>query len=205
MEKLDFEPDDKTEFRIITQKALVGYLGIITPEGYPRVVPMSFAANGETIYIHGERRGEAFEALTKGPKVTFSIDLQYSIIPSYWTSQINACAATMLYKSALVKGTARIVEPLEESIRALQLITDKYQPEGGYTAMKSDEKTYKGLFKATIVYKIMPDIITVKVNFRQKKSKKYNRMLVEKLEERGRGIDMETAAEIRKMLGEEVA
>ncbi|MEZ5360376.1 MAG: pyridoxamine 5'-phosphate oxidase family protein [Candidatus Zixiibacteriota bacterium] len=203
MEKLDYSLDENKEFAIIAKKALVGYLGILTPDGYPRVVPMNFAADGTTIYIHGEKRGETFEALSRGQRVTFSIDLQFSFIPSYWTSQINACATTMLYKSALIKGTGRLIDDPQDSLKGLHLLMDKYQPEGGYVPMEPGERTYKGLYKSTAVYKIVPDIVTVKVNFRQKKSIEYNRMLVEKLEERAKGPDIETAREIRKMLGEQ--
>ncbi len=203
MEKIDYAIDDEKEFNLITRQALVGYLGIITADGYPRVVPMNFAAEGNIIYIHGEKRGETYEALSNNQKVTFSLDLQYSFLPSYWTSKINACATTMLYRSALVKGTGKVVDSLEERIKGLQLMMDKYQPEGGFIEMKPDEKAYRGLFKSTAVYRIDPDIVSVKVNFRQKKSKKYNQMLVEKLETRAQGPDMLTAGEIRKMLGEE--
>jgi nitroimidazol reductase NimA-like FMN-containing flavoprotein (pyridoxamine 5'-phosphate oxidase superfamily) len=164
---------------------------------------MNFAADGQSVYIHGDKHGEMFAALSRGQKVTFSMDLAFSILPSYWTSDINACATTMLFKSALIKGRGVVLEDIEERIHGLQLLMNKYQPEGGFTPMKPDESIYRGLFKATAVYRIDPDEVTVRVNFRQKKSKKYNRMLVEKLEERAEGQDLVTAKEIRRMLGEE--
>lgn len=203
MEKPDYSMDDKKVFEEIAAEALVGYLGIQTPDGYPRVVPMNFAADDTVVYIHGEKRGETFEVLSQSPRVSFSMDLQFSLIPSYWISKINACATTMLYKSALIKGTGRIVEDPQEALNGLQMLVDKYQPEGGYTPMTPNEKIYRGLFKSTAVYKIVPDSITVKVNFRQKKSKEYNRKLIERLEERSIGRDILTAREIRKMIGEE--
>lgn len=203
MDKLDYTPDEAAEFDLIARTAPVGYVGIVTPDGYPRVVPMNFAVAGQTVYLHGEKHGELFEAFNRGDKVTFSMDLAYSILPSHWTSKINACATTMLYKSALVKGRVVVIEDLDERIRGLQVMMEKYQPEGGYTPMTADEGTYRGILKATAVYRIDPDDVTVRVNFRQKKSRKYNRMLVQRLEERAEGTDLATAREIRRMLGED--
>jgi len=197
--------DETLAFEELTARARVGYLGIITPDGYPRVVPMNFAADGETIYLHGATEGELFAVLSQQPKVTFSIDLDYAYIPSYWTSKMSAGAATMFYKSALIKGNATVVDDSAEKVHSLQLLMDKYQPEGKYVPLDAKDRVYKHLFKATAVYRIDPKSIDVKINFRQKKSDKYNRRLIEKLEKRGEAIDLATAAEIRRMLGDDDA
>jgi uncharacterized protein len=180
--------------------ALVGHVGIMTPDGYPRVVPMNFAADGNTIYFHGGIHGELFTVMSASPKVTFSVDIPYSVVPSYWTSQISAGAATMLYKSILIKGQGIIVFDPDEKIAALRLITEKYQPEGGYKPITRDEPTYHSLLKGTAVYRINPDRIDVRINLRQKKSVEYRRKLIERLEHRAQGPDLATADVIRNML-----
>lgn len=190
------------EFDTIVKAALVGHVGIMTPDGYPRVVPMNFAANGNNIYFHGGMHGELFTVMSSSPKVTFSVDIPYSVIPSYWTSQISAGAATMLYKSVLIKGRGVIVDDPDEKIAALRLITEKYQPEGGYKPITRDEPTYHSLLKGTAVYRITPDRIDVRINLRQRKSAKYRRKLIERLEIRAQGPDLATADVIRSMLGE---
>jgi len=200
MTRSEYETANPEEFRIIVETAPVGYLGILTPDGYPRVVPLNFVADGEIIYFHGANRGEMYEVLKEEPKVTFSIDLPYSVIPSYWTSKKSAGAATMFYKSALVKGRCRLVDTPDEKARILALLTARYQPEGGHDPIRHDSRTYKHILKATIVYRIDPDRVDVHVNFRQKKSDDYKRKLIRKLEERGRGTDLATAEIIHAML-----
>ncbi|MCK5125891.1 MAG: pyridoxamine 5'-phosphate oxidase family protein [candidate division Zixibacteria bacterium] len=204
METIVYKIDKNKEFEQISQKAIVGYLGIITPDGYPRVVPMNFATENKTIFFHGRNHGEKFDYLKSGSRVTFSLDTQYSITPSYWTSDKSACPITMLFKSALVKGTSVLLDDIEESVHGLQLLMDKYQPDKGYTEMRPDERIYREIFKETAVFKIIPDSVSVKVKFRQKKSKEYNRKLVKKLEMRAQGPDLDTAREIRKMLGDNI-
>ena len=200
MTRSEYKSSDPNDFEFIVTTALVGYLGIFTPDGYPRVVPLNFAADGETIYFHGANRGEKFEVLKAEPKVSFSIDIPYSVIPSYWTSKISAAAATMFFKSILIKGRAVVVTDIDEKIRGLRLITEKYQPEGGYRPIKSDEPAYNPILKNTMVYRIDPDQAELRVKFNQKKSSDYKRKLIRNLEERNQGPDLATAKILKKML-----
>lgn len=199
MQKAAVIPDEKREFAFLAEKTPVGYLGIITPDGYPRVVPFNFAVLDRLVYLHGAAHGETFEYMSRGEKVTFSIDLAYSSLPSFWTSKISACASSMLYRSALVKGRGSIVTEGAEKVRGLTRLMEKYQPEGGYQPIDAESRTYRNIFKATAVYCIKPDIITFRVSMRQKKSRPYNLALIKKLEERGHPIDLETAREIEKL------
>lgn len=202
MRRKEFNIEAPAAFDFIARRAKVGYLGIITTDGYPRVIPVNFVADKRIVYFHGATAGEKFELLKKSPKVTFSIDIPYSFIPSYWNSKKNAGNATMFYKAALVKGTGHIISEPEEKINRLTLLMEKYQPEGGYKPM-NDSGIYKEIMKATALFKIDPDEITVKVNFRRKQSQEINLKLIERLKERGTAVDLETAAEIEKLIIQE--
>lgn len=200
MRRKEFDIDDPAAFNFISGQAEVGYLGVITTDGYPRVIPVNFASEGRIIYFHGASAGEKFDLLQKSPKVTFSIDITYSFIPSHWFSKENGCNATMFYKSALVKGVGRVVSGEAEKIAGLNLLMEKYQPEGGYLPMDESLDIYRKVIKATALYKIEPDEISVKINFRRKSSKEYNLNLIDKLRERGTPVDLKTAAEIEKLI-----
>ena len=201
MRRTEYQSDDKAQWRQIVTEAAVGYLGMITPDGWPRVVPMNFAAAVDrTIYFHGAAEGEKFTVLQESPKVTFSIDLAYSVIPSYWISKKNAGGATMYYKSALVKGRCVIVEDIDEKVAALKLLMEKYQNDGGYQDITADSKTYRGLLKATAIFRIDPEDIDIKINFRQKKSLDFHRKIIKNLTDRGTPLDLKTAEEIKKLI-----
>lgn len=200
MRRSEYQCHDPEEFRHIVETAPVGHLGIITPDGYPRVVPMNFAADGEIIYLHSANEGEKYEVMLTSPKVTFSAEIDYAYIPSYWTSKISAGTATMFYKSTLIKGQGNVLDDDAERIHGLQLLMDKYQPEGGFEPLKIDSKIYRHLMKATAVYKIIPHHVDVKINFREKKSREYNEMLIRRLKERNGPRDDATIFEIQKIL-----
>ncbi|MBU0982801.1 MAG: pyridoxamine 5'-phosphate oxidase family protein, partial [candidate division Zixibacteria bacterium] len=53
MRRHEYTCDDPDAFAAIVNETSIGNLGIVTPDGYPRVVPVNFAVIGETVYFHG--------------------------------------------------------------------------------------------------------------------------------------------------------
>jgi hypothetical protein len=200
MRRSEYESHDPADFAHVTATATVGYLGLVTADGYPRVVPLNFVAVADRIYFHGAVKGEKYDVLKTGPKVTFSATLPYSYIPSYWISPKNACGGTMLYKSVLIKGQATLVDDSREKVMALRRLTEKYQPEGGHEPISPKRDAYKSVLKRTAVFRIDPDQIDVRVNVRQNKSVRYRRRLIARLEERGEQLDLATAEVLKNML-----
>lgn len=185
---------------MISEKALVGQLGLLTQDGYPRVIPVNFIADGDIIYFHGAVHGEKFGLLSDGPPVTFSMYIPYSVIPSYWIAGDNAGGATMYFKSVLIKGRCLIADSAVEKVHALQLLMDKYQPEGGYLPITLENPDYRSLLEKTAVFRIEPDQIHLKVKFHQKKSREFKLAVIRHLEKRRRGPDLATAEVLRSML-----
>jgi len=202
MRKHKLQSHDMAVYDEVMAAAEVGYLGITTPEGYPRVVPLNFTAVNRIIYFHGAVEGEKYGVLKTNPRVTFAVDVPYSVIPSYWLSSIGSTGATHYFKSVLIKGTGRIVHNDFERHGALQKLMEKYQPEGNFPEVTTQEEVYKSVMQRTAIFRVDPDHIDIKIKFCQNKPEPFQRALITKLEERGTPRDLRTAAEIRKMLDE---
>jgi nitroimidazol reductase NimA-like FMN-containing flavoprotein (pyridoxamine 5'-phosphate oxidase superfamily) len=187
------------EFDAITGASEVGYLGIIDAEGWPRVVPVNFVAVEGVVYFHGAKAGEKYTLFRAGPRVTFSVDVPYSIIPSYWFDDADGCNVSAFYKSVHIRGRGSLVEDVEEKAGALQRMMEKYQPEGGYAPI-TDVALYEKDLRRTAVFRIDPEQISMKVKFGQNLRRKVRERLIAKLEERAEGMDIVTAEEIRKTL-----
>jgi len=200
MRRSEYESHDLADFAHVTETATVGYLGLATADGYPSVVPLNFVAIAGQIYFHGAVKGEKYDILKTGPRVTFSATLPYSYIPSHLISPKNACGGTMLYKSVLIKGRAKLVNNSREKVAALRRLTEKYQPEGGYEPIAPKGDAYQSVLKRTAVFRVDPDQIDVRVNVRQNKSVRYRRRLIARLEERGEPLDLATAEVLKNML-----
>ena len=178
----------------------VGQLGIMTSQGYPRVIPLNFAAMDGNIYFHGAPEGEKFTAFLKRPKVTFSIYKEYAYIPSHWQGEHYACPATQFYKSALIKGEGLLVEDLNEKAVALTALMKKHQPEGIYDPITPEDKMYQKALKEVTIFCVRAEQTDVKGNFGQALTKRVRKLIAEKLRERGGDLDIQAAEEIESSL-----
>ncbi len=180
--------------------AEVGYLGFVTAEGTPRVVPLDFVVDRTTVYFHGATAGEKYEALRDSAKVCFSVSVPYSVIPSYWLAAENARGATHFYESVQIDGAVTLIEDRHEKAVALQLLMLKYQSEGQFRLITADDPFYRKTLEETAVFRIDAERVATKVNLGQTHSVAVRRQLIEKLEERGTQTDLRTAAAMRAML-----
>lgn len=185
----------------ILDRAEVGQLGLTDAEGWPRIIPVNFARDGGSIYFHGAGEGEKYTLLRDGAKVTFLAYLAFSIIPSYWRSKDYSCSATAFYKSVHIRGACSIVDSPQEKAAALNAIMEKYQPEGGYIKVSTDDPLYAKALQETVIFRVETEQVSVKSKLGQNLPPETRRYLVSRLLERDNGPDRVTAGEIEKTLG----
>ena len=200
MRRSEFSTEDLSVIEQVLTTAVVGYLGINTREGYPRVVPVNFASEKSTVYFHGALEGEKAELIREEPLVTFHANVQYSVIPSYWLAEKHASGATMFFKSVQIDGMAAVVRDPREKARVLQLLMEKYQPEGGYRAISDEDPMYQKPIAETLVVRVDPVRVVAKVKLGQNYPAATRQKLIQRLEERAEGPDLETAREMKSLL-----
>ncbi len=200
MRRHHFKIEDSEILEWIMTHCDVGYLGIMDPLCYPRSVPLNFIFTENRVIFHGALDGEKFEILGSEPKVTFTTSIPYSIIPSYWTAKDYACPASTFYKSVTIRGTGKILEDVEDKARFLNLFMGKYQPEGKYRAIDVSDSMYRKGLEETAVFTIETSHVDVKCKFGQHLSIEKRKHLIIRLEERNKGMDQDTADEIKKNL-----
>ena len=200
MRRNEFHVANRLEAITILELAHVGYLGFVREDGWPRVVPLNFVFHDGRIYFHGAAEGEKYDILKKSPKVAFSANVPYSLIPSYWFSSTMACPATQLFKSVHIRGIAEVVEDLDEKARALTAIMKKYQPDGKHDPIDPRNADYQGHLQKTAAFRIRIEEMAIKEKFGQNLSAASREELAQKLDKRGFPIDRRTAEEIRKTL-----
>ncbi len=200
MRKSKKQSTDKERILEIFAMAEVGYLGIIIPDGYPRVVPVNFWNEDETIYFHGALTGEKYIAIKESPKVTFNVNIAHSVIPSYWISDDPSHGATEYYESIQINGICSIENDINIRALVLQGLMEKYQPEGKFLRVTPDEKAYEKAFKMTGIFKVVPDKVDFKVSLGQTNSNEVQKKVVDHLRERNTKRDQATLDAIRRMI-----
>jgi uncharacterized protein len=198
MRRYEFFSQDKEEWLDITQQAHLGYLGLVDKLGYPRIVPLNFVSLDGNIYFHGALDGEKYELLKENPKASFSVDLPFAFIPSYWESKRSAEPASYFFKSLHIRGRGSIVENLELKAKALQSMMEKYQPEGRYDKVETLNPIYKIPLQRVGVYEVLTEEFTIKLKFGQNYSDKKIQPIIDGLKERDLPMDPATIDNIYK-------
>lgn len=110
-------PANETERILRNGKYCV--MAVSGDDDYPYSVPVNYAYDGNSIYIHSASQGHKIDAIRRNPKCSLCIVDRDDVIPEEFTSY---------FRSVIVFGKAHFVESTEDKVAALRLLGDKYSP-----------------------------------------------------------------------------
>ncbi|WP_026474458.1 pyridoxamine 5'-phosphate oxidase family protein [Alkaliflexus imshenetskii] len=115
--------NDQTIIEDVIKRADVCFVGVVTPENTPYVVPMNFGYLNGTIYLHSAPTGRIIDCLDQNANicVTFSIDHELA-----FQHPEVACSYRMKSKSVVAFGKVHFVEEMEAKREALNIIMRQY-------------------------------------------------------------------------------
>ena len=120
MTKRERQITDEAQILRILDTAKVLYLGLCENDE-PYVVPMNYGYTHEdgklVLYLHSAVRGKKLDMIRANPKVFFALDCDREPFPGK-----VACQYGLAYSSVMGKGTARIVEDVEEKKQAMSIL-----------------------------------------------------------------------------------
>ena len=119
-----------------------GVLACLGDEDYPYAVPLSYVYLNDKIYFHSAKAGHKIDALTKNPKVSFSVIDEDTIVSEKFTSY---------FRSVIAFGKARIVEG-DERLEAFEALVEKY------SADQPEEAKHKEISGCTQSYMVAIDV-----------------------------------------------
>ena len=146
MRRANKEIRDKNVIVGLLNTCHVGRLGTTGKDGYPMVKPLNFAYHDRAIYFHTAREGEKIEDINRDNRVCFEVDLPIALV----TSKGSPCRAEYLFRSLIIKGRAHLVQDSAERRQGLQLLMEKYQPEGCYGDFPEEKLAVTGVVRIDI-------------------------------------------------------
>jgi nitroimidazol reductase NimA-like FMN-containing flavoprotein (pyridoxamine 5'-phosphate oxidase superfamily) len=123
---------------VVMNRCTNGVLACMGDEDYPYAVPLSYVYLDYKIYFHSAKAGHKIEAITKNPKVSFSVVDEDKIVSGEFTTY---------FRSVIAFGRARIVSGEEWQI-AFRALVEKYS---GDQTEETKRKEIEGCTKAYIV------------------------------------------------------
>ena len=129
-------PTDRTRVRRVPQRgvyeretveaildaALISHIGFVH-DGHPVVIPTLHARLGDRLYLHGSAASRMLRTLQKGVPVCATATLVDGLVLAR-----SAFHHSVNYRSVVVFGTATLIEPGDETVKALELFTEKLVP-----------------------------------------------------------------------------
>src|SRR5438477_5263043 len=109
---------DRKVINAILDEGFVCHAGFCV-DGRPFVIPTGYARDGERLYLHGSQASRMLRALEQGIEVCVTVTLIDGLVLAR-----SAFHHSMNYRSALVFGTACVVEEPDEKVRVLQALTE---------------------------------------------------------------------------------
>ena len=120
MTKRERQVTDLNQIKEILDKAGVLHLGLAV-NNEPYVVPMNYGycMEGEklTLYLHSAVRGKKLDMIRENPKVFFALDCDLTPFEGK-----VACQYGLSYSSVMGRGEARIVEDVQEKMKAMSIL-----------------------------------------------------------------------------------
>ena len=120
MTKRERQITDQKQIIDILNRAKVLHLGLCV-DNEPYVVPMNYGYTMEgeklVVYLHSAVRGKKLDMIKVNPKVFFEIDCD--VVP---LDGVMPCQYGVTYSSIMGRGTAQIVEDVEEKMKAMSVL-----------------------------------------------------------------------------------
>lgn len=113
---------DAATIQAILDRGIAAHVGFVA-DGRPMVIPMAYARDGDSLYIHGASTTRIIEGLADGDPVCLTVTLIDGIVAAR-----SAFNHSVNYRSVVVHGAVRHVVDRDEHDRALRLITEHLLP-----------------------------------------------------------------------------
>ncbi|MDP4094705.1 MAG: pyridoxamine 5'-phosphate oxidase family protein [Bacillota bacterium] len=120
MRKADKEIKELTEIEAILNRADVCRLALCN-DGVPYIIPMNFAYNSGSLYVHCARQGKKLDIIRQNNNVCFEADEAVEIVKAD-----SACNWGAYYRSVVGLGKISFIDSDEDIRKALDLIMLKY-------------------------------------------------------------------------------
>lgn len=133
----------------VIAKCSFAQVAMTDEKGNPYCVPLSVAEDGGSIYFHSAFEGTKTDILKRNPKVYVSCVGDVTSAADRFTTE---------FESAAFSGTACEVTDIQEKIKALRLICEKYTPDN----MENFEDAIAKSLDRTAVWKIRIENLTGK-------------------------------------------
>lgn len=173
----------RTQALGLLKEAEVLHLAFTRPDGTPVLRTLNAAVTDDWLFFHGAPAGEKSQSL--GRAVVVQAEQLLATIPSYFSDPEKACPATTFFRSVQVHGTLERITDPHLKAHALQLLMERFQPEGGHVPIHFDNPLYQNAVRGVLVFGVRTTDLTGKAKLGQNKQPEEAQSIMAQLWQRG--------------------
>ncbi|MFI5255292.1 MAG: FMN-binding negative transcriptional regulator, partial [Candidatus Limnocylindrales bacterium] len=187
---------DEAEWRAFLADHDFGQLIVPMGDGLPVVVPTHFVfdRSGDLLF-HLANENPACAALGTGREVLFTVIGAYAYIPTTWNanpgSDVRYGIPTSYYATVQLAGTASLTDDPGALAGILTRQLAHFQPEGGHAPVDLGDQPYGRALANIRGVRLAVRSAQAKFKFGGNKSAAHRLLIAERLQERGRPLDLE--------------
>lgn len=198
---------DRTEWRQwLAGTDRFGVLAVnnVDPAEAPIMVPTHFTVRDDELLVHLARPNPVWPHLEAARQVRLAVVGDYAYVPSYWRvnegDRPESGVPTSYYSAAQFLCRPTVVDNPEEKAAILRAQLADFQPEGGHAAMSAASAPYGRMLPGIRGLRLEVLRVDAKFKYDDHKPVEHRQRVSDHLEERGRGLDHDAAAQQRRRL-----
>lgn len=176
---------------------------VVHAEPWPLLAPTHYVLDGDRALMHYARDNPVLAALRARPQAVLTVIGDYAYVPGRWNAGEESApehgVPTSYYAAVHLRGEARVVDSPDENARILNLLLDRFEPEGGVLRMTPDDPRVPQLAAIRGVELRIRDV-QAKFKYGGNRPPQHRRNVADRLAERGGPLDAEVREQVLRRL-----
>jgi transcriptional regulator len=179
-------------------------VGSLERDRAPVVVPTHFTLADRELLVHLARPNPVWPHLEAAAEVRLVVMGDYAFIPGYWRAAPGAPedegVPTSYYGTVQFVCRPTVVDDPDDKAVILDAQLADFQPEGRHADVASDQAPYGRLLPGIRGLRLEVLRVEAKFKYDDQKRVEHRERVIDRLQERGRGLDESVAAQQRRRL-----
>lgn len=176
----------------------------VDPAQAPVLVPTHFTVAGEELLIHLARPNPVWAHLEAATEVRVAVIGDYAYIPTYWRAKAGGPdedgVPTSYYASVQFVCRPTIIDDPDGKVAILAAQLDDFQPEGRHAEVAVGEDPYGRMLPGIRGLRLAVVRVEAKFKYDDANPVEHRERVINRLEERDRGLDAGAAVQQRRRL-----
>ena len=176
----------------------------LDPTHAPLVVPIHFTGAGEELLVHLARPNPVWPHLEAAAEVRMTVIGDYAYIPGYWRAKAGSSdehgVPTSYYTTVQFLCRPTVVDDPQGKAEILTAQLADFQREGRHATVAADTPPYGGMLPGIRAVRLTVLRVDAKFKYDDHKPVEHRERIIDKLEQRGHGLDTGAATQQRRRL-----